>query len=572
MTATETNRNYRIRLTFWALGAVLGFCQAWTSRLDAIDYTVSFLDMGSYFFHGHHGAIINGFWSPLYALLYGLTITVFKPSMYWEYPTVHLLVFIIFLFTMACFDYFLRQAMQLRADFDPEKKGSSELDWVWITLGYSLFLWSSLQLIVENQETPDLLVAGFFYLSCGLLVRISTGRAKWEAFLGLGLTLGLSYLTKFVVLPISVVFLVTAWVAAKQRARYVTISAIAFVAIAAPFIAALSAQKGRFTCIESATYPYATSINRIPHHHWQGDSKMPLAHPTRQIFVAPATFEFREPLKGTYPPEYDVTYWYEGVKPQVHMGQEIKAFASNLFYEFETLFFSLNGILLTTLFLVLYATGRGWLILKEVLRYWFLIIPSVATAVLYALVVYSGQYLAAPFVVLLLCLYLGAAFTFAPPVSRLLPGVAILHFVMVFALVGLPALLHVIDIHPWHSHEAKRASYQQVAEKAAEMGLRPGDEIASLNASNLGNAMWAHLARVQIIAEVYYMPGHPEADANNFWNADPLTQERVIQKFSQTGARAIVSQDAPSGAGAGRWLEIGTTGYYLYWLKPADRT
>jgi len=572
MTATEKNLNFRIRLTFWILGAVLGFAQAWTSRFDAIDYTVSYLDMGSYFFHGHHGAIINGFWNPLYALLYGLTMTVFKPSMYWEYPTVHLLVFIIFLFTMACFDYFLRQAMQLRSDFDPEKKGSSELDWVWITIGYSLFLWSSLQLIAENKETPDMLVAGFFYLSCGLLVRISTGRAKWETYLGLGLTLGLSYLTKFVVLPISVLFLVTAWLAAKQRARYVTISAVAFVAIAAPFIVALSAQKGRFTCGESATYPYATSVNRIPHHHWQGDSKMPLTHPTRQIFAAPATFEFREPLKGTYPPEYDLTYWYEGVKPQVHMGQEIKVFASNLFYEFETLFFSLNGILLTTLFLVLYATGRGWLILKEVLPYWFLIIPSVATAVLYALVVFNGQYLAAPFVVLLLCLFLSAAFIFALPVSRLLSGVAILHFVMFFALVGLPALLHVIEIHPWHAREAERASYQQVAAKVAEMGLKPGDPIASLNFSNLGNAMWAHLARLQIIAEVYYWPGHPEADTNNFWNADPLTQERVIQNLSQTGARAVISSDAPSGAGAGRWVEIGTTGYYLYWLKPADKT
>jgi hypothetical protein len=133
MTATATNLNFRIRLTFWVLGAVLGFAQAWVSRLDAIDYTVSYLEMGSYFFHGHHGAIINGFWNPLYAFLYGLTMTLFKPSMYWEYPVVHLLVFIIFLVTMACFDYFLRQLMQLRSGFDPAKRGSAELDWVWIT-------------------------------------------------------------------------------------------------------------------------------------------------------------------------------------------------------------------------------------------------------------------------------------------------------------------------------------------------------------------------------------------------------------------------------------------------------
>ena len=570
MTATETNLNFRIRLTFWVLGAILGFAQAWPSRLDAIDYTVSYLDMGSYFFHGHHGAIINGFWNPLYALLYGLTMAVFKPSMYWEYPTVHLLVFIIFLLTMVCFDYFLKQLMQLCPDFAPAKKGSSDLDWVWITIGYSLFLWSSLQLIGVNKETPDMLVAGFFYLSCGLLVMIATGRAKWGTFLGLGVTLGLSYLTNFFVLPIAFLIVVTAWLVAKQRARYVTISAIAFVAIAAPFISALSAQKGRFTYGGPATYAYTTSVNQIPHHHWQGDSKMPLTHPTRQIFAAPATFEFREPFKGTYPPEYDPTYWYEGVRPQVHIGQEIKVFASNLFYEFETLFFSLNGILLTTMFLVLYEAGRGWLILKEVLRYWFLIVPSVATAVLYALVFYNGQYLAAPFVVLLLCVLLSAASTRDLPSSRLLSGVAVLQFAMFLGLVGFPPLLHLVDIHPWHSREPERASYQQVAAKAAELGLRPGDQIASLDASNLGNAMWAHLARVQIIAEVYYWPGHPEGAANNFWNADPLTQEKVIQKFSQTGARAVISQDAPTGAGADHWLEIGTTGYYLHWLKPED--
>jgi hypothetical protein len=125
----------------------------------------------------------------------------------------------------------------------------------------------------------------------------------------------------------------------------------------------------------------------------------------------------------------------------------------------------------------------------------------------------------------------------------------------------------MVHIHAPVSEAPETATFQQVAEQAARLGLRPGDEIASLNASNTGMAMWAHLARVQIIAEVYYWPGHAEAAMNNFWNADPATQDKVIEKLSQTGARAIVSQDKPSGAEAARWLEIGTTGYYLYWLK-----
>jgi len=564
----ETTRNLRIRLALWVLGAALGFSQAWTSRSDADDNTIAYLDIGSNVFHGHYSAFINGFWSPLYSLLLSSPISVFKPSLHWEYPIVHLTVFISFLFSMACFDYFLRQAMQLRSDLDLEKRSSSASDWVWITIGYTMFLWSSLKWIEVNKVTPELLIAGFFYLSCGLLVAILSGRAEWKAFLGLGLLLGLIYLAKFFLFPICLLILVITWLIAKQRARYVVISALAFVAIAAPFIVALSVQVGKFTCGERATYDYAVSVNRIPFYHWQGDSTMPLAHPTRKIYAAPATFEFREAFKGTYPPQYDISYWYEGIKPRVHFVHEIRVLASNLFWEFETLFYSLNGIFLATLFLALYETGRGWLILKDMLRYWFLIVPSVATTILFALVFYLPEYLAASYVVLLLCLFLSAAFTF--PKCRLLSGVAVLQLAMFVGLVGFPLLLHLFNIHPLHSRVAERVYYSQVAEQAIEMGLKPGDQIASLNYSNEQMAMWAHLARIQIIAEVYYRSDLPEGSANNFWNADPQTQEKVIQKLAQTGARAVISQDAPSGAGAVRWLEMGKTGYYLLWLKPVE--
>jgi hypothetical protein len=414
----------------------------------------------------------------------------------------------------------------------------------------------------------DSLVAGFFYLSCGLLVAISSGRARWNAFLGLGVILGFTYLAKFFLLPICLLILVIAWLVAKQKARYVVISAIAFVAIAAPFIAALSVQVGKFTYGERATYDYAVTVNRIQFYHWQGSPTMPLAHPTRKIFAAPDTFEFREPFKGTYPPQYDISYWYEGTKPQVHVLKESKVLASNLFWEFETLFYSLNGVLLTTLFLALYETGRGWLILKDIVRYWFLIVPCVAMALLFALVFYLPEYVAAPYVVVFLCLFLSAVFTVPKP--RLLSGVAVLQLAMFIGLAGFPLLLHLFHVHPLHSVVAERASYQQVAEKAVEMGLKPGDQIASLNYSNEKMAMWAHLVGVQIIAEVYYRTDLPEGSANNFWNADALTQERVIQKLAQTGAQAVVSQDTPRGPGAGRWLEMGTTGYYLLWLKPAE--
>jgi hypothetical protein len=567
MKPTSKSLNLRIRLGFWILGSILGFLQAWAVRLDANDNTVSYLDMTRYFFQGHRQALINGFWSPLYAVLLGFPVHVMKPSIYWEYPTVHLVAFFIFLFAMACFDYFLRQSPQLRSESVREGADCSMLGAAWTTMGYSMFLWSSLQLTGVDTPSPDMLVAGLFYLSCGLLLNIWSGRAKWASFLLLGVVLGLSYLTKFGVLPISLLILVTASLLAKRKARYVAISTVAFVAIILPFIAALSAQKGRITTGEEVTYDYVIGVNRIADYHWQGDQSMPAKHPTRQIFQSPPTFEFKEPWKGTYPPQYDISYWYDGAVPQIHLGQEIHVLVKNLFWELRTAFFSLNGVLVTTLALLFYESGRRRFFIKDVLRFWFLVVPSVATAVLYAVFYYNPKLLAAPFVVLFLCLFSIAAFPAALPKSRWLPAVAALQFAMFCILVCFPVLLHAFE-YRHQTRIAEQTSYQAVAKGALAMGLRPDDCIASLDASNGGTAMWAHLARAQIVAEVFYRPSRHDPATSDFWDADPETQQQIIERLSQTGARAVVSQDAPTGPSADRWLEIGASGYYLYWLKP----
>jgi hypothetical protein len=570
-------QNFKIRLAFWVVGALLGFLQAWASRLDADDNAITYLDIGNYFFHGHYPAIVNGFWSPMYSFLLGLVMAVFKPSLYWEYPAVHLTLFGMFLFTMACFDYFLRQLMQFRADFDLRNKISSTPDWVWLTIGYTIFLWFTLKWTEVYRLTTDLLAAGFFYLSYALLLKIFSGRAKWKVFLLLGVALALTYLTKFFLLPICLLILLIACVVAKPNRRYVAISAAALVLIAAPFITALSMQKGKLTYGEASTYDYVVSVNRAPRYNWQGDSRMHLVHPTRQIFAAPAAFEFKEPLKGTFPPQYDITYWYQGIKPQFHIRQQLKALKRNLRLELGTISFSMSGILLPTLFVTFYETGRGRTILRDILRYWFLVVPCVATAILFAVVYYIPQYLAGSFVVLLVCLFFSVVIT--RPDSRLLQGAAVLNLAVFLGLMCFPSLLHGFGIHPFHSAVSEQpTSYQQVAEAALKMGLKPGDEIASLNDSNFGTSEWAHLIHLQIVAEIPYISGVPDGDPyqvwnrpwNHFWNADFATQEKVLEKFSQTGARAVISQDKPTGPGTNRWLQIGNTGYYLYWLKPVE--
>jgi hypothetical protein len=74
------------------------------------------------------------------------------------------------------------------------------------------------------------------------------------------------------------------------------------------------------------------------------------------------------------------------------------------------------------------------------------------------------------------------------------------------------------------------------------LGVRPGDEIAVIG-DGMG-AYWARLARVHLVAEL------PSSAAETFWAGDSALQRRVLDAIAGTGARAVVADDVPPGAGA----------------------
>jgi hypothetical protein len=118
-----------------------------------------------------------------------------------------------------------------------------------------------------------------------------------------------------------------------------------------------------------------------------------------------------------------------------------------------------------------------------------------------------------------------------------------------------------------------------VVKALREIGLRPGDSIASLEESNcaarvgnleklcVGPSFWTRLGGFRIVAEVFYFPDLVETtQANDFWNADPGQQEKVMRALASTGARAVVSRREPRGPDAASWRKVGDTDYYMHWL------
>jgi hypothetical protein len=108
---------------------------------------------------------LSAYWSPLYAWVLGLSMRLLQPSPYWEFAVAHLVNFVVFVWTLGCFDFFLRQLIRyqhIQAATGHDTGAHVLPEWAWRVLGCTLFLWSSVRWIGLGTLTPDLCAAGFF--------------------------------------------------------------------------------------------------------------------------------------------------------------------------------------------------------------------------------------------------------------------------------------------------------------------------------------------------------------------------------------------------------------------------
>jgi len=568
-----------LRGCFWLVAIALGTLQAWAYRHEVGGDGVNYLDMGDAYFRGDWGTAVNALWSPLYSCLLALSLHIIKPSAYWEYTVVHFVNLLIFILTLVCFEFFLRQVIR----YYQGRTGAGY--WaiptpLWMVIGYTLFIWSSLDLIGLAWVNPDMFVAGLVYLASGTLIRIRNGANSHITFALLGLILGIGYLAKTIMLPLAFVFLIVGMLSVGKLRRgslRALTALVVLLLIVIPFVAALSKAKGRFTIGDSGKLNYAWYVNGIPDRHWQGQpsgSGVP-SHPTRKLLDTPAVYEFGLPVGGTYPMWYDPSYWYEGVAPRFDWRQQIKTSIVNGQY-ILAIFLGLGGSLIVGMFLLLYMSRRT--AINEALHYWFLLVPAVAAFILYSLIHVENRYVAS--FVVLLCVVAFASVRLPPSndSARLTAGVAVAMLVMLFNPIGPLASRRYYSsaISLLRAREDFSNIHWRVADGVRQLGIKPGDKVASTNYANYNNVTWARLARVRIISEVYDRTGNADEggaarDKNNFWKADVLVQKQILCYIANAGAKVIVADDAPNWAVKAGWLNLGDTGYYAYLLSDTAR-
>jgi hypothetical protein len=544
----------RLKYLLFSIAIGLGFVQAWAGRAGLHDIDgISYLDMGDAYLRGEWTTAINGLWSPLYGLFLGSALRVVKPSSSWEFPLVHMVGFAIYVGALLCFNFLwteLGHVLQERST-SQEESWTTFPDWAWLLLGYCLFLWVSLQLISVVEETPDMLVAAAVYVASALLLRISRNHARTGTFFVLGLVLGLGYLAKTILFPLSFVFLaVAAFMTYRRRESLARplVTLLVFLLMASPLLVVLSRAKGRLTFGDSGRINYIWHVDGVPRMYWQGNypgSGSPI-HPPRLILTRPAVYEFAAPFAATFPPWYDPSYWYEGTHPHFDLRKQLRALAEAAGI-YHGLFLKSGAALLTISLTLLFLGGS----MRDLAGGLDILLPAMAGLGLYALVHVEPRYVGS----FILVFWGGVLSQLRLPKSefsgRLLRAATLAIVVIYSTELCVGALAAAA------AERALAAGAQedlQVAQGISQQGLRPGDRVATVG--GMSAMVWARLAKVRIVADL--------PDDADSWFQEPDTRSNTLSAFATTGAKAIVAV-RPSGAKNG-WIRIGRTEYYLYAL------
>jgi hypothetical protein len=553
---------------------------------------ISYLDMADAYRRGDWRAALVGLWSPLYAWLLAFMMLFFNPSAQWEFTAVHALNFFIFVVTLASFSVFMREF--LRANRETAVNGRLP-DWTWLVLGYSLFTWSTIRLIPLHQPEPDLIVCALVYLIFAMLFRIRMEAVTWGESIFLGMLLGLGYLTKAIMFPLAFVFtgvaLILAGRSAKKRCKILVAFSVFFL-LSLPYIVVLSNANGRWLVSDSGRLNYGWEMNEVKKwHHWHGENPVhgTPVHPTRKIYDNPPMYEFGTPFNNvTYPPFYNPSYWYEGVKVTVDLRRQLSVIVRNtkrlLFFlasfpgsatNWLVYYADLDGKdrtigALLTLFCVIVLTNIGRVsVFRGIGKHWFVLVPISAALGAYALLHFEGRYIAAYVVALWMVLFRSVAIPYSEESKRIFTAVVASGALITTITVAAGTGQAVLQAAQYFTNGNTEAPFLQsgytdwkVAKYLHNAGLRAGDPVGAVGWTF--SAYWARMARLHIVAEV------PDEGARAFWSLDTAKRAVVMQLFRNVGAKAVVAVAArvPVGSAPANWQHIGD--HYVYVFQNSD--
>jgi hypothetical protein len=542
-----------ISITFWLLGLLLAVVQSWSHRNYVTADAIQYLDMSdgvSPISNWHR--LINGIWSPLYPFLLGLG-RVLHPTGYQEIVTAHFFNIAIFVFAFGSFEFFQRSLIR-----DAESSEHPSVPrWVFLTIGYTIFLWVSVTQITFESLRPDMLMSAFVYLAMGILVRVRQGGATWVNFVALGVILGVSYLGKAPMLVIGMAILACTLTQWRQTMAKAIAAGILMLAIGSLYFIPLSKQLGHFSLGESSTYNYLYHVNQASP-TWYLDNPGTgtgrfWRSPTK-IYNSPPAYEFHYGQVVTHSLRFDPVYWTVGAKPRFTPSGQFWAVVENSKLYREIL--EDAGGIVAGLLVLLLICGPGWNAARDAARHWPVCMVGLLGLLMYVAVHLENRYSGVFFALLWLGLLAGIRLR-GEVSKRVVPAVAVGIALSILGpmtvQVGCKFLNEVRKNYPDPDIEA--------AVQLKRLGLTPGSPVARISFA-VTDLAWARLSKASVVAEVDF------ERADEFWTAGQKAQDEVLQAFAKTGAKLVVAH--PRGSTAAPppgWQRLGRSRYWIHWLS-----
>jgi 4-amino-4-deoxy-L-arabinose transferase-like glycosyltransferase len=561
---------------------------------------MAYMDVADLIRAHHWAGVINAYWNPLYPALLALAQRLAHSTRWNELRADYVLNFVIFLASVVAVQMFVAALVKLRRRMTPnagQNSGVGHLlgDHALRLLGVALVVIASQRELSMATVRPDALLQALMLAAFAMLLQSLATESLLYAPL-MGLFLGLAYLAKsfaFLVafLAIAVMMLFQAWVQRRKLLRVVAGGALAFVvfaAVAGPYIAALSQQKGRFDFGDSGALNYAWYVSGTVKMHLEpsmtdsfGSATVKLIHPEQQLLAQPGIYSYRAEPYGTYPAWFDPTYFHERIIPRFNLQRLVHRDARNVALSLRYL---LNHPEAWILLALLIACGArlnfaGFRIGASNWRHTIFWLPPVALGLamwaIYGLVNIEERYVTLAYLVIILPLFATLQTSqridsTAATDDNPWPRRAATAMIAVLAFLALGESLRVaLEERRNESAAALPAAWYSPAMFSAAkalnaLGVGSGDEIACMGTiACLNDPYWMRLANVRVLTEIY----NPDAThlLEEFEGLPNRPQVESILK--QQGAKVLVAAFDPGAmtgctpASAG-WIRLGESDLY----------
>lgn len=539
---------------------------------------VAFMDIADAI-HAHDFALaVNGYWNPAYAAALSVGETIAHPSRWNELQTFYWVNFWIFVGCIFACIYFVRSLLLVRERRIPDEPAPPALSPIALQLASLALLFYSFQRELGiGAVRADALLLLFLLLAASFLLRLqATGRFLYYPLLGLAL--GLAYLTKsFAFLPsgflLAAIFIFGLTRKASMRRRILTgalVAGFVFAAVAGPYIAAISKQRGRPTTGESARLNYCFFIDSTARwHEWHsgdlGRATANFKHHEQLIVDSPPVYSYALHPIGTYPLWFDPSYWTDTIKPKIYLKGHLLRLAHNSvalvrFIVSHPEAFVLLGVLL---FAGCFVSRQraSWLPLLPV-SLWGLLMLGI-----YFPIDLQDRYLTAAlllFILPILAMLRRPANGHAGEIATAL-AILLAALTLTDAAADLGQRRRMLSIFNY-----PRGAYSQEIYPAAK-GLRDLGIVAGQTVACFGDTAcyvdqyWARIAGTPIRAEVEVPSG---GDPGEFWKAQ-TGQAEVLNALRARNIAAIVAVFQPSAHIPDGWQQLGASNFYAYVLMPA---